>query len=159
MAGPVVQIAPALCVVRVERVDVRVAARTGTLGELGPGLAPLRVQGVEVAQCLLQDGQLPGPAVPREVCGQVLELEPGGGQQLAGARTDAVERCGGVCVTDGGPAAVGVLVEGPAVQVRVERGEGVPGRQDPFTVAQVAVEAPQRGAAAVVRGAGDESIL
>ena len=73
----------------------------------------------------------------------LLELEPGGGQHWAGARAVADERCGGVCVTDGGPAAVGVLVEGPAVQVSVELGEGVPGRQDPFTVAQVAVEAPQ----------------
>src|SRR5690606_14217071 len=102
VAGPVVQIAPALCVVLVQRVDVRFAARSGALGELGPGLAPLSVQGVEVAQCLLQDGQLPGPAVPREVCGQVLEPEAGGGQQLAGTGADIGERCGGVCVSDGG---------------------------------------------------------
>ncbi|GAA2258354.1 hypothetical protein GCM10010415_20030 [Streptomyces atrovirens] len=93
---------------------------------------------------------MPGPAVPGEVCGQVLELEPGGGEHLAGAGADAGERFGGVCVADGGPAAVGVLVEGPAVEVGVELGEGVPGGQDPFAVAQVAVEAPQRGAA--VRG-------
>ncbi|WP_333744648.1 hypothetical protein [Streptomyces ardesiacus] len=73
----------------------------------------------------------------------MLELEPRGGQKLASAGANAGERCGGVCVTDGGPAAVGVLVEGPAIQVRVELGEGVPGGQDPFTVAQVAVEAPQ----------------
>jgi hypothetical protein len=90
------------------------------------------------------------------VRGQVLELETGGGQQLTGTGADTGERRSGVRVTDGGPATVGILVEGPPVQVRVELGEGIPGRQDPFTVAQVAVEAPQWGAA--VRG-GDGKFL
>ncbi|MER6714604.1 hypothetical protein [Streptomyces sp. NPDC000877] len=60
------------------------------------------------------------------------------------ADADVLERLGGGGVADAGAPTVGVLVVGPAVEVGVFVGVGVPGVEDGLAVAQEAAEMAQQ---------------
>lgn len=107
------------------------------------GLQPLLVQFVEPVEGSVQDTQLVDPATLHGVLRQVGQLCLGRGQQVTGAVAERLERREGVGVALAGAHAVGVVVVGPAVEIGVLLGVGVPGVEDLLAVADEAVEVAQ----------------
>lgn len=157
MGGPVVQIAPRFGVMLCERVVVDRCAGLGGDRQAVAGGLPFVVQFVQPVEGVAQNAQLVDPAALHRVLRQADQLGLGGGQQVAGARSDRFERRGGVCVTPARPQAVGAVVAGPAVEVGVLLGVGIPGGEDLVAVAQVVAEVPEGGAVCVVVGGDGES--
>lgn len=122
------------------------------------GCLPLVVQFVQPVEGVAQNAQLVDPPALHRVLRQADQLGLGGGQQVTGAGSDRLERRGGGGVTPARLQAVGAVVMGPAVEVGVLRGVGVPGGEDLVAVAQVAVEVAEGGAVCVVVG-GDGRVL
>lgn len=155
MGGPVVEVAPRFGVMLGEGVVEVGGAGLGGRGESVSGLEPLLVQFVEPVEGGVQNAQLVDPAALYRVLRQLGQLCLGGGQQVTGAVAERLERREGVGVALAGAHAVGVVVVGPAVEVGVLVGVGVPGVEDLLAVAQVVVEVAEVVAVCVVVG-GDE---
>lgn len=155
---PVVEGAPALGVMLGERVveDRRTGFSIG--GEAVARGAPFLAQGVEVVERAAQHAELVGPAVLHPLGGKSSELCIGGGQQVAGAPVDVLERCGGVGVALALAQPVGVVVMRPAVEIGVLVGVDVPGVEDLLGVVDVVVEVLQElDVGGAVEGNGDGS--
>ncbi|MFC9545830.1 hypothetical protein ACFTXK_14470 [Streptomyces sp. NPDC056956] len=130
MGGPVVEVAPCLGVVVGERVLIRWRAGPDGEGEVGAGLLPLLVEGVQAVERVAQGAELPGPAGLDRTGGQWGELFFCGGEELPCGGVDGLECFGGLAVALALSEAVGVFVERPAVEVGVLFGVVVPVGQD-----------------------------
>lgn len=159
MGGPVVKVAPRFGVMLGEGVVEAGGTGCGGGGKGVSGLKPLLVQFVEPVEGVAQNTQLVDPAALHRVLRQLGQLRLGRGQQVTGAMAQRLERGVGVGVAQACPPAVGVVVEGPAVEVSVLVGVGVPGVEDLLAVAQVAVEMAQEVAVCVVVVGDEEGVL
>lgn len=155
VSGPVIEVAPRFGVMLGEGIFEVGGAGLGGGGEGVSGLQPLLVQLVEPVEGVAQDAQLVDPAALHRVLRQLNQLRLGGGQQVTGAVAERLERREGVGVALARAPAVGVVVVGPAVEVGVLFGVGVPGVEDLLAVAQIVVEVTEEVVVCVVVG-GDE---
>ncbi|WP_437009767.1 hypothetical protein [Streptomyces sp. enrichment culture] len=138
-----------------ERFVVGGGAGPDTGREAVEGAQPLLVQGVEPVESVAQHTQLVQPPSLHRLRRQLRELSFGRGQQMTCGGTDGLEGGGGVGVALPLTKAVGVVVVGPAVEVGVLVGVGVPGGQDGLGPSLVTDEEAQ--CLAVLGGsAGDE---
>ncbi|MGC0328132.1 hypothetical protein RKD23_001122 [Streptomyces sp. SAI-170] len=152
--GPVVEVAPALGIVRGKGIVERGGSWLGVGRETATGTQPLLVQGVEPLECAPQDAELVHPAGLPRGRRQGDQLHVGGGQEVMSTVADGFERGGGVGVAPALTPSVRVVVVRPAVEVGVLVGVRVPGVEDLLAVADVAVEVLQ-GLAVCERVEGD----
>ncbi|MBT2409341.1 hypothetical protein J7I94_01985 [Streptomyces sp. ISL-12] len=141
-----------------ERFVVGVGAGPRTGGEAVAGAQPLLVQGVEPVERLAQYTELIRPPLLHRCGRDLVQLGFGGGQEVTGGGAHGVERGGGIGVALPLAQTVGVVVVGPAVEVGVLVGVGVPGSQNGLGCVLVTAEVAQ-GLAVLGGSAGNGGVL